>query len=685
MSNADRKAPPQAARRAEELRAQLEHHAHRYYVLDDPEIADAEYDDLMRELQGLEDRYPDLALPNSPTRRVGGPPLERLGTVAHETPMLSLQSIQTEEQFRRFYETCRRELERDEVPVVAELKYDGLSIELIYEGGRLATAATRGDGRTGEDVTAQVRTIGEAALRLRPRPGIPVPDRLVVRGEVYMRKDDFRRFNREQEEADAKVFANPRNAAAGSLRQLDPTITATRPLRLFCWELGPGSSDRPPTHWRCLERLRDLGLKTDDRSALCRGEDEAIRWYEGMRDRRDELPYEIDGCVFKVDDLAAREVLGTRAANPRWAVAWKFAARQATTRIREISAFVGRTGALTPVAHLEPVRIGGVEVSNVSLHNQDEIDRKDVRVGDWILVERAGDVIPHVVKVLTGRRDGSERPYHLPATCPACGAPASRPEGDAITRCTNVSCPAQIKKSLVHFGSRHALDIEGLGEKLADELVERGLVRELADLFELSREQLLELPLMAEKRAGNLLAAIEASRRRATLPRLVYGLGIPLVGQAIAADLAAAFGSLERLGAASQEELTALEGLGPTVSSSVVQWFANERNRRLLERLRALALDPRLEVRAGGGQPEGPLAGKTLVVTGTLESLSRDEAKEAIRAAGGKAAASVSARTDWLVAGAKPGASKLAGARKHDVPVIDEAGFLRLLGRREEP
>jgi DNA ligase (NAD+) len=681
MSQDDRAAPRAAEKRAEELRAQLEHHAYRYYVLDDPEIADAEYDDLMRELRELEERYPDLAIPNSPTRRVGGPPLDKLGAVQHATPMLSLQSIQTEEQFRHFHETCRRELDRDEVPVVAELKYDGLSIEMIYEEGRLVTASTRGDGRTGEDVTAQVRTIGEAALRLRPRGDRAVPPRLVVRGEIYMRKDDFQRFNRQQEENGAKVFANPRNAAAGSLRQLDPAVTASRPLRLFCWEIGPDSSSRPPTHWECLQLLGDLGLKINEYAALCRDENEAVRWYERMRDQRDELPYEIDGCVFKVDELGAHEDLGTRAANPRWAVAWKFAPRQGTTRIREIRAYVGRTGALTPVASLEPVRIGGVEVSNVSLHNQDEIDRKDIRVGDWILVERAGDVIPHVVKVLESRRDGSERRYHLPAKCPSCGEPVSRPEGDAITHCTNVSCPAQIKKSLVHFGSRHALDIEGLGEKLADELVERGIVRELTDIFELKEDQLQELPLMAEKRAGNLLEAIERSRRQATLPRLIYGLGIPLVGQALAADLAAAYGSLEKLAAASQEELSALEGLGPTVSSSVAQWFASERNRRLLARLRELGLDPRIETRPE--RAEGLLAGKTLVVTGTLDTLSRDEAEAAIRKAGGKATSSISGKTDWLVAGASPGSSKLSGAEKNDVPIIDEAEFLRLLGRRE--
>ncbi|MGD2175577.1 MAG: NAD-dependent DNA ligase LigA, partial [Candidatus Brocadiaceae bacterium] len=443
----------EAEQRAEELRDEIEHHNYRYYVLDDPEISDAEYDQLRRELEAIEERFPDLITPDSPTQRVGAEPLDELGTVQHESPMLSLQSIREEEEFRHFCQTCRQELDGDSVALVGEPKYDGVSVELVYESGRLRTAATRGDGRTGEDVTANVKTINEVLLRLR-EDGASIPEHLVVRGEVYMDKGEFEEFNRQREEQGEKSFANPRNAAAGSLRQLDPNVTAGRPLRIFFWEVAPSSSERPDSHWECLQLMKEMGLKINPRSTRFESVDEAVQWFGDIAEGREDLPYEIDGCVFKIDSLIDHETLGMRAANPRWAVAWKFPPRQKTTRIEDITANVGRTGALTPVASLEPVHIGGVEVSNVSLHNQDEIDRKDIRIGDVVVVERAGDVIPHVVKVVTDKRTGDERKYRLPDTCPVCGGEISRPEGEAIARCTNASCPAQVKERLIHFGSK---------------------------------------------------------------------------------------------------------------------------------------------------------------------------------------------------------------------------------------
>ncbi len=504
----------EAERRAEELRGELEHHNHRYYVLDAPEISDAEYDDLKRELQAIEEAHPDLVTPDSPTQRVGAPPKEELGTVEHESPMLSLQAISEEEDFRHFIERCRDRLGKARIPMTAEPKYDGLSIELVYDNGRLVRAATRGDGDTGEDVTENARTIHEIPLRLRESDDHPTPRHLVVRGEIYMPKSAFERFNREQEERGEKTFANPRNAAAGSMRQLDSSITAGRPLRIFVYEIAPSSSNRPETQTRCLEMLRALGLKTNPLATRVDSPDKAVEWYESMREDRDDLDYEIDGCVFKVNNMDDLERMGTRASNPRGAIAWKFLPRRESTRIKEIETYVGRTGALTPVAILEPVSIGGVEVSHVSLHNQDEIDRKDVRVGDHVLVERAGDVIPHLVRVLTRKRSGHEKKYRIPDRCPACGGDVSRPEGEAVARCTNASCPAKLKREISHFGSKEALDIDGLGEKLVDQLVEHEIVTDLADLFSLEKDDLSDLERMSDKRAQNLLDAIEEARDR---------------------------------------------------------------------------------------------------------------------------------------------------------------------------
>jgi DNA ligase (NAD+) len=484
----------------------------------------------------------------------------------HDTPMLSLAAIHEPAEFNRFCGRCRAELGRQQLPLVAEPKYDGVSVELVYEA-----------------VTANVRTIREVSPRLRPDAS--VPQRLVARGEAYVPIEGFRRFNRRQEAHCGAGFANPRNMAAGSLRQLDPKVTASRPLRIWFWEMAPGSTDRPPTHWQCLTRQRDLGLKTNPLATRPASPEEATAWYQSLGVRRDALGYEIDGCVFKVDDLADQVRLGVRATSPRWAVAWKFPARQRTTRIRAIRAQVGRTGALTPVADLEPVAIGGVEVSRVSLHNQDEIDRKDIRVGDHVIVERAGDVIPHVVQVDRERRTGRERRWHLSSRCPACGGPVVTPPGEAVARCTNPSCPAQRRERIRRFADRHGLDIHGLGDAVVTQLVDRGLVSDVADLYHLTAPDLTALDRVGPRTARNLVRAIEQSRTRATLTRLLYALGIPGVGHALAATLAAHFDSLDQLAGPDGQRLARLDGVGPAAATSIAAWFRDDRNRALLAKL----------------------------------------------------------------------------------------------------
>ncbi|MDZ7708270.1 MAG: NAD-dependent DNA ligase LigA [Trueperaceae bacterium] len=665
----------EARDRAEELRDEIEHHNHRYYVLNDPEISDAQYDELMRELEAIEEAYPSLVTSDSPTQRVGAEPREELGTIRHETPMLSLQAVQEEEAFRAFWSGTLGGLDANELTVVGEPKYDGLSVELVYDDGTLVAAATRGDGRTGEDVTDNVRTMNEVLLRLQPTGDVPVPRHLVARGEVYMTKDEFEEMNRRREEEGQDTFANPRNAAAGSLRQLDADVTARRPLRIFFYEIAPSSSARPDTQWEALQRMRDLGLKTNEESTRLDSADDAAAWFERMARRREDLPYEIDGCVFKVNELAGHDELGTRASTPRWALAWKFEPRRATTTVEQIEAQVGRTGALTPVATLTPVRIGGVEVTHASLHNQDEIDRLDVRIGDKVVVERAGDVIPHLVHVVKDARDGSEERYHLPDTCPVCGGEVRKPEGEAIARCTNASCPAQLEQVIQHFGSTVALDVDGLGEKVVAQLVERELVEDVADLFDLTADDLEPLDRMASKSARNLVDAIRKAKEHVTLTRLIYGLGIPHVGRSVAGDLAQAFGSLDALADASEDEIEALPGVGRTMASAIRQWLENDRNRTLLRRLQERGLDPR---EAGGSDR---LKGVTIVLTGSLESFTRDEAHDAIRRQGGDPSGSVSSETDYLVVGSDPGETKLSDAEENDVERIDEEAFRELLGR----
>jgi DNA ligase (NAD+) len=666
----------QAAQKAEQLREEIAYHNYRYYVLDDPEISDAQYDELYGELQSIERSHPDLVTADSPTQRVGGQVREGFKSKAHEIPMLSLQSIYEETEIEKFFENCRQELGKQKVVMVAEPKYDGVSVELVYDQGRLVLGLTRGDGRRGEEITANLKTVHEVPLRLQKKAEKP-PAHLVVRGEVYMLKEEFEDFNERQVQNGTKTFANPRNAAAGSLRQLDSAVTAQRPLHIFFWEISASSDARPSTHSACLEWLSAFGLKVCPEWKRVESAAAAIDYHHDMEKRRDALGYEVDGCVYKVDNLADRETLGTRSANPRWALAYKFTPRQKTTRIKEINAQVGRTGVLTPVAVLEPVQIGGVTVRNVSLHNQDEIDRKDIRVGDTVMVERAGDVIPHVVGVLEAKRNGRETKYQLPERCPVCDSQTIKPPGEAQTRCTNASCPAVLKQSLQHWGSRHATDIDGLGEKVVHQLVDKNMVDDIAALYDLTRDELAGLERFAEKSADNLLRELENSKQ-ASLPRVIYGLGIPLVGRVMARTLAVEFNSLQNLIEADEQRLLAIADVGPAVASAIRAWFENPQNQKLLEALRKHDIDPVMEKPS----TKKRLAQKTLVVTGTLESMTRDEAQQAIVAAGGKATGSVSGNTDYLVVGADPGASKTRAAQKHGVETIDEKAFLRLLGRQ---
>jgi DNA ligase (NAD+) len=653
----------------ERLRREIEHHNYRYHVLDDPEVSDAEYDALFRRLEALEAAHPDLASPDSPTQRVGAAPLEKFAVARHRLPMLSLGNVTTPEELAEFDARVRRFLGREQVEYVGEPKIDGVAVELVYEDGALTTGSTRGDGTVGEDVTPNIRTIRSVPLRLR---GKRVPERLEVRGEVFLPLEAFRRVNREREEAGLPLFANPRNSAAGSLKQLDPRITASRPLDFVCHGTGEVHGARFATHWETLQGLAQLGLRPVPQSRVLDSLDAVVRLFAELDAKRDELAFEIDGLVVKVNDLDLQRRLGEISRSPRWAVAYKFKPRQATTRIVNILPSVGRTGVLTPVAELEPVAVGGVTVRNASLHNMDEIARKDVRIGDTVLLERAGDVIPYVVKVITERRTGEERTFRMPDRCPVCGAEVVRPEGEVAYRCIGLSCPAKLKQSVRFFGARSAMDIEGLGEKLTDQLVEKGLVKDLADLYHLDEETLTDLERMGEKSAQNLLAQIERSKGT-TLPRLLVALGIRQVGDATAKALAEHFGTLERIMDASADELQEVRDIGPEVAASIRQFFEERQNRKVIRRLLDAGVRPEAVTRA-----KGPLTGRRLVLTGGLGSMTRPEAQRRIEAAGGRVVSSVSAETDVVVVGTEAG-SKLAKAKKLGVRIMEEDEFLRLL------
>ena len=671
--------PAEAAARATELRAQLHHHAHRYHVLDDPEIPDAEYDRLFNELRALEDAHPALRTPDSPTQRVLGQVLDGLAPVRHAVPMLSIQTETdtTAEGARAFDARVRRELELPEdappLAYAAELKFDGLAINLRYEHGVLVQAATRGDGETGEDVTQNIRTIGQIPLKLQGE----APPVLEVRGEVYMRRDAFERLNARQRERGEKTYVNPRNTAAGAVRQLDPAVTASRPLSFYAYGLGEAQGlPSFARHSELMGWLQRLGLPVNDRRRVCTGADELVAFHRAVEAERDALPFDIDGVVYKVDRLDSQRQLGFKSREPRWAVAHKFPAQEQATRLNGIEIQVGRTGKLTPVAKLEPVFVGGTTVSNATLHNRFELRRKGVRVGDTVIVRRAGDVIPEVVGRMPGARPSYVPNFAMPRECPVCGSPVRRERGSLEHRCSGgLFCAAQRKQALLHFAGRRAMDIEGLGDKLVDQLVDAGLVRTLPELYTLGVAKLSALERMAEKSAANLVAALEKSKQT-TLARFLYALGIRHVGESTAKDLARHFGTLDALMDATPEQLLEVNDVGPIVADSVREFFAQPHHREIVERLRAVGITwPETSAHEQGPKP---LAGLTLVLTGTLPTMGRDQAQALIEAAGGKVSGSVSKKTSYVVAGAEAG-SKLAKAQELGVPVLDEAGLLALL------
>ena len=678
------------AARADALREQLHHHAWRYYTLDDPEIPDAEYDRLFQELQALESAHPELVTEDSPTRRVGGRVLEAFASVRHAVPMLSIRTeTDTGAQGALAFDArVRKELGLSDtdppVGYVAELKFDGLAMNLRYEQGVLVQAATRGDGEVGEDVTQNVRTIGQIPLRIvTPADAAipPVPPVLEVRGEVYMRRDDFEALNARQRDKGEKTFVNPRNAAAGAVRQLDPTIAARRPLSFYAYGLGevtPAEQGGPEfeTHFELLQAIRSWGFPVDPSVKRAQGASELIAFHERIGVERDRLGFDIDGVVYKVDSLALQRKLGFVTREPRWAVAHKYPAQEQLTTVLDIDVQVGRTGKLTPVAKLAPVFVGGVTVTNATLHNEDEVRRKDVRVGDTVIVRRAGDVIPEVVGVLTERRPSGAAVFTMPAVCPVCGSAAVRESGEADTRCTGgLYCSAQRKQAILHFAQRRAVEVEGLGDKLVDQLVDGGLINTLPDLYRLGLSALASLERMAEKSGQNILQALEHSKKT-TLPRFLFGLGIRHVGEATAKALARHFGSLDSVMAAAEDQLLQVPDVGPVVAQSIRTFFDQPHNREVVEQLRACGVT--WEEAEPAAQVPRPLAGRTVVLTGTLPTLSRDQAKDRLEAAGAKVAGSVSKKTHYVVAGAEAG-SKLDKAREFGVKVLDEAGLLALL------
>lgn len=659
-------------RRVEALRDRIEDANYRYYALDDPAITDAEFDDLLRELIDLEAKHPDLQAPDSPTQRVGAPASERFAPFEHARPMLSLANAVSADELRAFDERARK-LAGGSVEYVCEPKIDGLAIALDYRNGSLARGGTRGDGRIGEDVTANLRTIKTIPLRLLASKGERRREFLEVRGEVYLRKSDFDRLNAAREREGLSVFANPRNAASGGVRQLDPTLTAARRLSFYAYQLV--STERPGTHWEALRRLEALGLPVNPHVARANGLDDVLAYCAEWERRRDELDYEIDGVVVKVDDLALQERLGVVSRDPRWAIAFKFKPREARTKLLDIVVSVGRTGTLNPNAVLAPVQIGGVTVKSATLHNLDYIENNDIRVGDSVLVTRAGDVIPRVVGPVLAERTGKERRFRMPDRCPVCGSDVDHPQDEAMSRCTNAACPAQVYERVRHFASRGAMDIEGLGDVMAQQLTELGLVRDIADVYKLDEAALERVPRTGKKSRENLLRNIERSKRRG-LARLLYGLGIRFVGTQTAAILAGDFGTTDAIAEASEDELQESEGIGPEVAGSVALFFKQRANREMVARLKRAGVELTAPKRPRA--PVGRLAGKTLVLTGTLPNLTRDEAAELIATAGGKVTGSVSKKTDYVVAGDEPG-SKLAKAEQLGITVLDEAALRKLL------
>jgi DNA ligase (NAD+) len=657
-----------AARKASDLRNRIRYHEHRYYVLDSPEISDADYDSLVRDLQAIEAAHPSLVTPDSPAQRVGGTPREGFQQVRHSAPMLSLDNALNDAELRDFDRRVRDLLGHSAFRYTAELKLDGLSLAVRFRAGVLVQAITRGDGDVGEDVTENARTIRSLPLRVETEF-----DDFEVRGEVIMSNRAFARLNQERETQGLPRYANPRNSAAGALRVLDPSITAARQLDFYAYLLLSKGDTIFDSHWSSLDRLAEMGFRVNQSRALCYGLEDLTAFIDRWRHERDNLPYEIDGVVAKIDSIPQQRQLGWTAKAPRWAVAFKYPPSQAETVLYDIEVQVGRTGALTPVAHLRPVTVSGVTVSRATLHNEDEIERLGLAIGDTVVIERSGDVIPKVVRVK--EHDAERRPFHMPKQCPVCGEAVVRAEGEAASRCINPDCPARLKETILHFASRGVMDIDGMGEALVNQLVDKGLVNSVADLYALTLEQLTPLERMGEKSANRILAGIEASRRK-SLPRLLNGLGIPFVGERTAQILADTFASLDAIAAADLDTLQKADEVGPKVAQSIRSFFDNPRNRALMERLRSAALTFTHEPAKRAG---GTLTGLTLVVTGTLPTLSREAAKALIEAAGGKVTDSVSKKTSYVVAGEGAG-SKLQKAQSLEVAVIDEARLKELTG-----
>lgn len=659
-------------RRIQTLRKSINEHNYRYYALDTPTIPDAEYDRLFKQLEELEKNYPELITTDSPTQRVGNKPLKEFAEVKHELPMLSLNNAFDEDEMRAFDRRVREKLGLELVTYAAEVKLDGLAISLLYEHGALKQAATRGDGYTGEDVTLNARTIKHIPLKLI---GNDYPPLLEVRGEVFITKSSFEDLNTKQEKKGEKLFANPRNAAAGSLRQLDPRITAGRPLAFFAYGVGVFNLESViQTHSEELKRLRQWGLPISPENKVVKGIDGCLAYFSDMAERRMELPYEIDGVVFKVNNIEEQNSLGFVSRAPRWAIAYKFPPSEEMTKVLDIEVQVGRTGALTPVARLEPVFVGGVTVTNATLHNEDEVHRKDVRIGDTVIIRRAGDVIPEVVSVMKEKRKGHPRKFHMPEKCPVCGSAVTRADGEAITRCTGgVYCPAQCIQSIIHFASRRAMDIDGLGEKLVEQLFNKGYIKNLGDVYFLTMEQLTGLDRMAEKSSQNLLSALEKSKST-QLDRFLYSLGIREVGESTARALARHFGALDKIKNASVDELLAVQDVGPIVANHIHDFFTEKHNLEVIQRLIKKGVHwPDVEIKK-----KQPLNGKTFVLTGTLSSMTRDEAKEKLISLGAKVSGSVSKNTDYVITGESPG-SKYEKAVELGVDVMEENQFLDLL------
>ena len=663
----------EAKRNVSDLRELLYHHIYRYYVLDDPEISDTEYDRLFRQLQDLEEKFPDLVTLDSPTQRVGAEPLDAFRPVRHAVPMLSLDNAFGDDEVRDFDARVRRLLPtRADIEYVVEPKIDGVAVELVYENGAFTLGSTRGDGVVGEDVTLNLRTIKSLPLRMMSSNST-IPERVDVRGEVYYATSGFIKLNKMREARGEPTYANPRNTASGSLRQLDSRITAERPLDIFVHSIGQIVGERFSTHSEAIAAFRAWGFRVNPHIALCQGIEEVIARASEISQLRDRLDYDIDGAVVKVNSLVLQEQLGTRTRSPRWAVALKFEAKQATTKVVEIKAQVGRTGAITPVAIMEPVKIAGVEITRATLHNQDEIDRKDVRVGDWVVIQRAGDVIPEVVKVIGSKRTGNEQRYHLPKSCPICGSHVVRLEGEAVHRCQNISCPAQLKEGIRHFASKRAMDIEGLGEKLVDQLVEKGLLTNVADIYSLTKDQLADLERMAEKSAQNLIDAIDASKD-VEFARLLYALGMRFVGEHVSRVLAQEFKKLDNLKHATKDDLQEVYEIGPQVAESVYRFFNEKDNLETVAQL----IRAGVRVREGEMLQNNKFSGRSFVFTGALQEITRSEAQELVEKHGGRAASSVSLNTDFVVVGENAG-SKANKARELGIPILTEREFSELI------